>query len=196
MTRPQCVVIAGPNGAGKTSAAPELLKDTVGVAAFVNADVIAEGLAAFRPEAVSVDAGRIMLKRIAALAEAREDFAFESTLSGKSVLRLLARVSGLGYGVHLYYLWLPSPELAVARVKRRVALGGHDVAEDVIRRRHARSLRHLGRLLEAGVNTWRLYDASPEGPPRIVAFGAESQPTTVVDADRLADVRRQMEEIR
>ena len=58
MTRPQCVVIAGPNGAGKTSAAPELLKDAVGVAAFVNADVIAEGLAGFRPEAVSVDAGR------------------------------------------------------------------------------------------------------------------------------------------
>jgi predicted ABC-type ATPase len=138
MTRPQCVVIAGPNGAGKTSAAPELLKDTVGVAAFVNADVIAEGLAAFR---------------------------------------------------------LPSPELAAARVKRRVALGGHDVAEDVIRRRHARGLRHLRRLLDGGVTTWRLYDASAEGPPRVVAFRAERQPATVVDEGRLADVRRQMGEM-
>lgn len=90
--RPQCVVIAGPNGAGKSSSAPELLKDTVGVSAFVNADVIAQGLAAFQPETVAIDAGRIMLARIGELAEAREDFAFETTLSGKTIGQLLKHV--------------------------------------------------------------------------------------------------------
>jgi predicted ABC-type ATPase len=170
------------------------LKDTVGVAAFVNADVIAKGLAGFRPEAVSVEAGRIMLKRLVALADAREDFAFESTLSGRSVLRLFARVAARGYDVHLFYLWLPSPELAVARVKHRVALGGHDVAEDVVRRRHGRSLRHAGRLLDGGeVTTWRVYDASAMGPPRVVAFGA-GHDRRIVDAERWAAILAQMGE--
>lgn len=148
---PQCVVIAGPNGAGKSSAAPELLKDAAGVSTFVNADVIAQGLAAFRPEDVAVAAGRIMLSRIAGLVEAGEDFAFETTLSGRSVERLLARATGRGYRVHVCYIWLPSAEMAVARVAQRVAAGGHHVPENVVRRRFRRSLAGAGRLSTMGV---------------------------------------------
>lgn len=194
MTKPQCVVIAGPNGAGKTSAAPELLKDTVGVATFVNADVIAEGLAAFGPEAVSLEAGRIMLKRLSGLADANEDFAFESTFSGRSVLRLMDRAAARGYDVHVYYLWLPSADLAVARVQHRVAIGGHDVAEDVVRRRYARSLRNVRRLWTGGATTWRMYDASAAGPPQLIAFGIRNQQATVVDSARWTEVLRQVEE--
>src|SRR5262244_3899348 len=117
---PQCVVIAGPNGAGKTSAAADLLRDTVGIDAFVNADVIAQGLAGFRPESAAFEAGRIMLRRLAELAQAREDFAFESTLSGRSAVRVLSGLLGSGYVVHVFYLWLPSPDLSVARVRHRV----------------------------------------------------------------------------
>jgi len=128
------VVIAGPNGAGKTSSAQDLLQEAVGIDAFVNADVIAQGLAAFSPESAAFVAGRIMLRRIAELARAREDFAFESTLAGRSTHRLLTGLVGVGYDVHIFYLWLPSPDLAVARVRRRVEAGGHDVPEPVIRR--------------------------------------------------------------
>lgn len=194
MTRPQCVVIAGPNGAGKTSAAPALLKDSVGVAVFVNADVIAEGLAGFRPEAAAVDAGRVMLKHLAGLLAAREDFAFETTFSGRSALRLMDRAATSGYDVHVYYLWLPAADLAVARVRRRVQLGGHDVAEDVIRRRYTRSLRNLRRLWNGDAATWRLYDASPVGQPALVAFGAGGKPATIVDSSRWIDVLRHIEE--
>ena len=128
---PQVVVIAGPNGAGKTSSAPDLLQEAVGIDAFVNADVIAQGLAAFSPESAAVVAGRIMLRRLRELAQAREDFAFESTLAGPSAHRLLTGLVGVGYDVHIFYLWLPSPDLAVARVRQRVEAGGHDVPEPV-----------------------------------------------------------------
>lgn len=81
--RPQAVVIAGPNGAGKTTAAPRLLHAGVGIDAFVNADVIAQGLSGFSPASAALEAGRIMLHRLDELAQARADFAFESTLAGR-----------------------------------------------------------------------------------------------------------------
>lgn len=99
---PQSVVIAGPNGAGKTSAAPTLLHDTVGIDAFVNADMIAQGLAAFRPESAAFEAGRIMLRRLEELGRSRADLAFESTLAGRSVLRVPSNLAGVGYDVHLF----------------------------------------------------------------------------------------------
>jgi predicted ABC-type ATPase len=167
LTHPQCVVIAGPNGAGKSSAAPELLKDTAGVATFVNADVIAQGLAAFRPEDVAIAAGRIMLARIAELMEAGLDFAFETTLSGRSVHRLLAGAVERGYRVHVCYIWLPSADMAVARVAQRVAAGGHHVPEAVVRRRFRRSLASAGRLSTMGATTWRIFDGSGVGPPQL-----------------------------
>jgi len=95
--KPQCVVIAGPNGAGKTSSAPDLLKDTVGIHSFVNADVIARGLAGFRPESAAGEAGRIMLRRLRELGRTGGDFAFESTLAGRSALCLLASLLRRGY---------------------------------------------------------------------------------------------------
>jgi len=107
--RPQAVVIAGPNGAGKTSSAPDLLQEAVGIDAFVNADVIAQGLAASRPESAAFGAGRIMLQRIEELARAREDFAFESTLAGRSAHRLLTGLVGVGYDVHIFYLCAREP---------------------------------------------------------------------------------------
>ncbi len=91
--KPQAIVIAGPNGAGKTSAAPDLLRDAVGIDAFVNADVIAQGLAGFSPESAAIGAGRVMLARLREPANARADFAFESTLAGRSAHRLLKRRS-------------------------------------------------------------------------------------------------------
>ncbi len=191
---PQAVVIAGPNGAGKTSAAPDLLRDAVGVEAFVNADVIAQGLAGFRPESAAIEAGRIMLDRIRELARARQDLAFESTLSGRSTLNMLKGLKGAGYGVHLFYLWLPSPDMAVARVRRRVEGGGHDVPEGTIRRRFWRSLVNFDRLYRPAAATWRLYNGSVLGGRPLVAHGRGSGKPVVLDAETWTLIRKQIEE--
>src|SRR5688572_21351805 len=125
--RPLVVVLAGPNGAGKSTSAGLILRDALAVSEFVNADSIAGGLSAFRPETVALAAGRIMLARMRTLAAARADFAFETTLASRSFAPRLAAMKRDGYEVHLAFLSLPSPDLAVARVAERVAMGGHDV---------------------------------------------------------------------
>jgi len=179
---PQAIVVAGPNGAGKTSAALDLLKDAIGIDAFVNADVIAEGLAGFRPESAAFEAGRIMLRRLRELATERADFAFESTLAGRSVLRFLESLSRLGYEAHVFYLWLPSPDLAVARVRTRVAAGGHDVPEPVIRRRFWRSLANFYHRYRTAATTWRLYNGSVLDGRSLIAHGASRGEPKVIDA--------------
>lgn len=192
--RPQAVVIAGPNGAGKTTAAPRLLHAGVGIDAFVNADVIAQGLSGFSPASAALEAGRIMLHRLDELAHAGANFAFESTLAGRSVRGRLLDLIARGYAVHLVYLWLPSPEMAVERVRHRVRTGGHDVPEPVIQRRFWRSLVNFDRIYRPIVTSWQLYDGSrlPERP--LVAQGSESGRTTIIDEETWNDVRRRIEE--
>jgi predicted ABC-type ATPase len=129
---PKVVVIAGPNGAGKSTAAPAVLRDALLVNEFVNADTIAAGLSAFCPEAVAVTAGRVMLERIRKLARDRQDFAFETTLASRTFAPWLRKLQSQGYRFHLVYLWLPTVELAVARVAERVRRGGHAVAEGIV----------------------------------------------------------------
>lgn len=191
---PQVIVIAGPNGAGKTSAAPDLLRDAVGVHAFVNVDVIAEGLSGFRPEDVAFEAGRIMLARARELAERREHFALESTLAGRTLHTFLNRLSAQGYQNHIFYLWLPSADLAVTRVRLRVEAGGHDVPEAVIRRRFGRSLRNFERLYRPNATTWRLYDGSVTLGRPLIAHGKRGPDATVLDAERWNLVQRQLVE--
>lgn len=192
---PQAVVIAGPNGAGKTSSAPDLLQEAVGIDAFVNADVIAQGLAAFSPESAAFMAGRIMLRRIGELTRAREDFAFESTLAGRSAHRLLTGLVGVGYDVHIFYLWLPSPDLAVARVRRRVEAGGHDVPEAVIRRRFWKSLVNFDLLYRPVATTWRLYDASALGGRPLIAHGTGAREPVVLNETTWLEIRKRIEEV-
>lgn len=109
---PQVIVIAWPNGAGKSTLAPYLLRDTFGLLEFVNADSIALGLSAFRPEGESPEAGRVMLRRLRELSAARASFAFETTLSTRSYAPWIAGLKGSGYNFHLTFLWLRSPDLA------------------------------------------------------------------------------------
>ncbi len=138
--RPKVVVIAGPNGAGKSTTAPAIVRQAFGVQEFVNADVIARGLSEFAPQTVAVTAGRVMLRRINSLALQRADFAFETTLASRTFKPLLHAMQLGGYEFHLIYLWLQTPELAIERVRERLKLGGHDVPEDVVRRRYERGL--------------------------------------------------------
>lgn len=166
---PRVIVLGGPNGAGKTSSSRKLLAETLGVMAFVNADVIAQGLSGFAPESVAWEASRIMLERLHALAERREDFALETTLAGRSYSSWLAELRSSGYRVHLYYFWLESPDLAVARVAERVRAGGHSIPEATIRSRYRQSLVNLFELYLPLSDTWAVYNNSQLGCPRLIA---------------------------
>lgn len=140
---PNLYIIAGCNGAGKTTASMTLLPEMLGCDEFVNADGIAKGISPFRPEKVAFEAGRIMLHRIDELMESKVDFAFETTLSTKSYKGKIMRAQEMGYKVMLVFFWLPNPELAVQRVAKRVQEGGHDIPEEVIRRRYQRGIHNL-----------------------------------------------------
>jgi predicted ABC-type ATPase len=145
-SEPLVVVIAGPNGAGKSTMAPRVLTGPLAVTEFVNADAIARGLSAFNPEAVAVEAGRLMLARLKTLAEMRADFAFETTLSGRTFAPWLRELRAAGYRSHLVVLMLPNADLSVARVADRAHRGGHHVPEAVVRRRYAAGLANFSTL--------------------------------------------------
>lgn len=166
---PNAVVIAGPNGAGKSTAAPALLRDLLGLVEFVNADTLARGLSGFNPEGAALAAGRIMLSRLKRLAADGADFAFETTLAAKSYAPWLRDLQSRGYAVHLVFLWLPSPEAALARVQDRVRRGGHSIAENVVRRRYAAGLRNFFRLYRPLTDSWYFYDNSHRSGPRLIA---------------------------
>ncbi|HLA33597.1 MAG TPA: zeta toxin family protein [Rhodocyclaceae bacterium] len=140
--QPLCRIIAGPNGAGKTTFALKYLP-TVHCLNFVNADLIAAGLSPFAPEQQTLPASRLFLEKIAQYRRAREDFSFETTLSGRTYLRLIRELRIDGWRVELFYLALPSIEISRLRVAERVAHGGHSIAEEDIVRRFPRSLRNL-----------------------------------------------------
>ena len=167
---PQLAIIAGPNGAGKSTAAPFLLP-ALGIDQFVNADVIARGLSAFRPEQSAVRAGRIMLAQLKDLAGARRDFAFETTLASRMFAPWIIELRDRGYRLTLIFLWLPSADLAVERVSQRVAAGGHDVPEPVVRRRYTRGLRNFFSLYRPIADEWYLYDNGGYGRSRLVGCG-------------------------
>ncbi len=143
MQHPNLYIIAGPNGAGKTTAAYNLLPEVLHCPNFVNADEIARGLSPFAPEAVSFQAGRIMLQRIDELLPQKVDFAIETTLSTRSYVQLVRRAQALGYRVHLIFFFLENEEQAIARVAQRVKNGGHGIPEEDIRRRFTRGIFNL-----------------------------------------------------
>jgi predicted ABC-type ATPase len=179
---PLVVVVAGPNGAGKSTSAPRLLRDALKVEEFVNADSIAMGLSAFHPESVDFAAGRVMLRRIRALARTRADFAFETTLASRSFAPWLASVRRGGYRAHIAFLSLPTADLAVARVAGRVRLGGHNVPEPVVRRRFAAGLRNFLTVYDGVVDSWQCFDNSSPAGPRLIARRQAGLEREVLDA--------------
>lgn len=137
------IMIAGPNGAGKTTTAISLISNTTMIYEFINADEIARGLAPMHPESMSLTASKLMIKRFKELLDDNKSFAFETTGSGTNYVRHLKEAQTNGYEVHLLFLWLPSPELAVKRVAQRVVQGGHNIPEDIIKRRYFTGLKNL-----------------------------------------------------
>lgn len=161
---PRCIVIAGPNGAGNTTFAREYLPKVAAVVQFVNADLIAQGLAPLDPSLAALAAGRLVLKEINRLAAARADFAFESTLSGVSYARHLAKWKKLGYRIEIAYLRLKSPQLALRRIAARVRQGGHSVPRADVLRRFERGWEHFVGIYRPLADEWAVYDNSGESP--------------------------------
>jgi predicted ABC-type ATPase len=162
---PNLFVIAGPNGAGKSTSAPELLTGARRVAEFVNADVIA------KEQGVSeIQAGRITLNRLTALAAARQDMAFETTLASHLLLPRIRSMQASGYRFHLFFFWLPNADTAVKRVASRVASGGHNIPEDVIRRRYERGLENFFNHYSLAADSWTLFNNSSSPPARRIAW--------------------------
>ena len=158
------IIVAGPNGAGKTTFAREFLPHEANCPVFINADLIAAGLSPFRPEAAAVHAGRLLLAEIDSKVAQQESFAFESTLSGRGYTRSIPHWREKGYHVKIIFLSLPAVEIAIARVAARVAQGGHDVPETVIRRRFRSGVANFHRLYRPLVDAWALYDNSGAAP--------------------------------
>jgi predicted ABC-type ATPase len=167
--QPNVYIVAGPNGAGKSTFARLFLPDYADCREFVNADLIAAGLSPFNPESLAIQAGRLMLERIDTLAQSRVNFGFETTLAGRGYVPLLQKLRNEGYRIHLFFLWLPDAELALARVYERVLSGGHSVPEEVIRRRFKRGLANLFGTYEPLLDTYLVFDNSGKAP-RLVAF--------------------------
>ncbi len=188
--KPKIIIIAGCNGAGKSTIAPHLLRDTFGLKDFVNADTIAQGLSAFSPESVSMEAGRLMLKRLKDLAYGKKSFAFETTLATRFYAKWLAELQRKGFEFHIIFLWLNSPELAFERVRERVNQGGHNIPEEVIYRRYFKGLRNFFRLYRPIVDNWTVYDNSFEA--EIIAEG-NSESSKIIVRDTWEKICKQAE---
>lgn len=158
------LIIAGPNGAGKTTFAREFLPQEAGCPVFINADLIAAGLSPFAPELAAFKAGRLMLQTISDHISHNDSFAFETTLAGLTYAQQIPRWQAAGYVVELFFLSLPSADMAVERVAERVRQGGHNVPEKVIRRRFVSGMKNFIEVYQSLVNEWALYDNAGEEP--------------------------------
>ena len=161
------IIIAGPNGAGKTTFARDFLPAEAQTLRFINADLIAAGLAPFNPESASFKAGRLMLEEIDECVDAGHSFAFETTLSGLVYMKKIVVWQAHGYQVKLWFLYLPNEDIAVSRVARRVLQGGHNIPEDVIRRRFKAGLENFHERDSKVVDSWAFYDSSGIHPKLI-----------------------------
>ena len=178
----QLFIFCGCNGAGKTTASYTMLPEVLHCEDFVNADEIAKGLSPFNPEKVAIDAGKLMLIRMNDLLKKDVSFAFETTLATRSYTRLIKRAQAQGYKVTLLFFWLNSPDLAVQRVAQRVKEGGHNIPEDVIRRRYDSGINNLFKIYMSCVDFWILTDNS-QAPRTIVAEGGMNLETKIHDAE-------------
>ena len=175
-TRPIIYLIAGCNGSGKTTFAKSFLPYEVQCLNFLNADLIAQGLSPLNARTAALKAGRLLLAEFQNFVTRRETFAFESTLSGTTYIRLLKQAKRHGFRLYLHYLWLPTPAIAIARVRDRVRMGGHDVPDTDIRRRFARSLRHFVYDYMPLADHWAVWD-NQTSPPSLLAESETCSPS-------------------
>ncbi|MGB2863299.1 MAG: hypothetical protein WBC05_08240 [Sedimentisphaerales bacterium] len=162
--KPTCFIIAGPNGAGKTTFALCYLPQIAGCRNFVNADLIAYGLSPFDSLSAQYEAGRIFLREIHANIDKRVDFAFETTLAGRSQINLLKKLRQDGWQILLFFLWIPNAAFSKRRIRERVKHGGHDIPDDAIFRRFPRIMHNLVKIYIPLCDKVVCYDNSESEP--------------------------------
>jgi predicted ABC-type ATPase len=172
-------IIAGPNGSGKTTFATEFLPDYAKCPNFINADLIAQGLSPFSPRQVAIKSGKLVLEQIKEYSKSGINFGFETTMSGVTYIKYFKMLKDKGYKINIFFLWIPSSQLAIARVKDRLAQGGHNVPVADIRRRFARSTDKFLKQYRLLADKWILFNNS--GPkPRIIAK-KQNKHTDIID---------------
>ena len=188
---PILYVIAGPNGVGKTTFANKYLPDEARQSEFVNADLIARGLSPYDPEAVAIEAGKIALKRIRELIQGQIGFTWETTMSGRTAVSWLKQAHDAGYVLKTYFLWVRDPEVVLRRIRQLVVEGGHNIAEDVSRRRFFKTIQNFFTIYRPVMDSWKLYENDEPGP-RLVAV-EKLKRLVVRDPSRLARIKREAE---
>jgi predicted ABC-type ATPase len=182
MPSPTIIMLAGPNGAGKTTTASSLFHDLLESVDYVNADVIAQGISGSNPDSVALQAGAIMLGRLHDMAAKKMNIGFETTGASRSFAPWLAKLKVEGYKVFVYYFWLPSADMAIARVAERVRRGGHNVPTETIRRRYEAGLRNFFQLYRPVASEWEMINNSSYEMPRSIAKGQTTTAVQVEDA--------------
>ena len=185
---PRLYIISGCNGAGKTTASYSLLPEMLNCKEFVNSDEFAKGLSPFDPSKASIQASRYMLKKFRYLLERGKDFAIETTLATRTLLKMTKKAQAAGYTVTLLYFWLNSPDLAVERVRARVATGGHDIPEETIRRRYHTGIYYFFNLYAPICERWILADNS-QIPFRVIADGSKKDILNIKDEATYATIK-------
>lgn len=181
------VLLGGPNGAGKTTASRVLLPEFFEENEFLNADEIARQIAPEDPESVALAAGRELIERMHRLVRDRRSFALETTCSGKSYLRFLGQCKQDGWRIRLLYFWLPSPEMAVERVARRVQQGGHSIPLDVIYRRYRAGVWNMRNLYLPLAQDAEIYD-NADYRQVLIAEKRAGLDLTIHDSERWAAI--------
>ena len=180
-------IISGCNGSGKTTASYTLLPDLLDCREFVNSDEFAKSLSPFDPTAASVTASRFMLMKINYLLERREDFAVETTLATRSLLKIIEQAQRLGYEATVLYFWLNSPDLAIQRVHDRVLAGGHNIPDNVVRRRYVMGLQYFFESYIPVADRWILADNSK--PPFTVVAEGSRKLSYIKDSEKYRLIR-------
>ncbi len=179
---PRLYIISGCNGAGKTTASYSLLPEMLDCSEFVNSDEFAKSLSPFHPENASIQASRYMLLKIRYLLKKRSDFAVETTLATRTLLKTVRMAQAAGYSVTLLYFWLNSPDLAIERVKARVEAGGHNIPEETVKRRYHVGIDYFFHYYSPISDRWILADNS-QAPFRVVAEGSKEDVVNIRDEE-------------
>ena len=185
---PRLYIISGCNGAGKTTASYSLLPEMLDCKEFVNSDEFAKGLSPFDPSKASIQASRYMLMKIKYLLKRQKDFAVETTLATRTLLKTVRMAQDAGYTVTLLYFWLNSPDLAVERVRARVEAGGHDIPEETIRRRYQVGIDYFFHYYAPICERWILADNS-QIPFRVIAQGTKDEVISINDQQTYTLIR-------
>ena len=184
--------MAGCNGAGKTTASYSFLPEILDCREFVNSDEFAKSLSPFDPSVASVSASRFMLRRIDYLLKRGSDFSIETTLATRSLVSIINEARAQSYVITSLYLWVQAPEIAIQRVRDRVASGGHNIPEDVLRRRYTTGLKYLFDIYMSICDRWMIADNS--GPTFILIAEGDVNRTIIKDEEKFKRIRKMIEE--